>query len=134
MPVVKPFFDTNVVLYALSDESWRKERVADRMSGGGVISTQVLAESANVMRRKFKCSMADIEFFHDGLRKVCRIQLIEEVTIRRALGIAERYGFSIYDSVIVSTALEAGCTMLHSEDMQHGQVIEGSLTINDPFL
>ncbi len=47
--------------------------------------------------------------------------------------IAERYGLSIYDALIVSAALMAGCRTLYSEDMQDGQVIEGLLTIRNPF-
>lgn len=134
MPGGKAFFDTNVVLYSLSNEPWRKQRVAEWMSGGAVISTQVLAESANVMRRKFKLDLADIQDFHDVLLGACEIRLIETATVQHALEVAARYGFSIYDSLILATALEAGCSTLYSEDMQHGQVIEGTLTIFDPFL
>jgi predicted nucleic acid-binding protein len=50
----------------------------------------------------------------------------------QALRIAERYGFQIYDSLIVAAALEAGCTTLYSEDMQDGQSID-TLTIRNPF-
>lgn len=71
MSGVDPFFDTNVVLYALSADPGRKERVADRLSGGGVLSTQVLAESANGMRRKFGCGLDEIEMFHDALLAAC---------------------------------------------------------------
>ncbi|BBL77433.1 PIN domain-containing protein [Methylomagnum ishizawai] len=134
MPGDASFLDTNVVLYGLSTDLWRKERVADRLSDGGVLSTQVLAESANVMRRKFGRSVAEIEAFHDILLDTCRVRVIESATIRRALGVAERYGFSIYDSLIVATAMEAGCRTLYSEDMQHGQVIDHRLTIVNPFI
>jgi predicted nucleic acid-binding protein len=54
-------------------------------------------------------------------------------THKRALSIAERYGLSIYDALIVSAALLAGCTMLYSEDMQDGQIIDRQLTIRNPF-
>jgi predicted nucleic acid-binding protein len=134
MSDVDAFFDNNVVLYSLSNEAWRKERVAHLMSGGGVLSTQVLAESANVMRRKLKLDIADIEAFHDVLLEACRIRLVEPATVRHALEVSGRYGFSIYDSLIVATALEAGCTTLHSEDPRHGQVIEEALAIINPFL
>ena len=50
------------------------------------------------------------------------------------LDIAERFGFSLYDSMIVSSALQFGCTILYSEDMQHGQEIDGQLVITNPFL
>ena len=51
----------------------------------------------------------------------------------RALDLRERYGFSFYDSLIIAAALEAGCTRLYTEDMQHGQQIQG-LAIENPFL
>ena len=45
----------------------------------------------------------------------------------------ERHKFSIYDAMIVAAALEAGCTTLFSEDMQHGQLIAGRLGVVNPF-
>ena len=53
---------------------------------------------------------------------------------RIGINVAERYGFSIYDSMIVAAALQAGCDILYSEDMQHHQLIEGSLTVINPYL
>jgi predicted nucleic acid-binding protein len=54
-------------------------------------------------------------------------------THEAALRIAARYGYQIYNSLILAAALEAGCTVLYSEDMQDGQKID-SLTIRNPFL
>ena len=133
MPDVEPFFDTNIVLYALSKDFQRKEQVAELLNEGCTLSTQVFAESANVMRRKFRCSIAEIENFHDALLDVCRLRRIESSTIRRALQVAGRYGYSLYDSLIIATALEADCERLYSEDMQHGQLIDKRLTIINPF-
>jgi len=50
-----------------------------------------------------------------------------------ALGLAEQHGFHIYDALIVAAALEAGCTTLYTEDLRSGQVIDGRLTIQNPF-
>lgn len=133
MPAVDSFFDTNVVLYALSSEAAKKHRVADLLSRGGVLSTQVLAESANVMRRKWGRSIEEIRDFHDDITAACRVRLIGRDTVGLALRVAERYGFSIYDSLIVAAALEAGCATLYSEDMQDGQLIEGRLRVVNPF-
>ena len=46
---------------------------------------------------------------------------------------SEKYNFSYYDSIIVSTALENECNIVYSEDMQHSQIIENKLTIINPF-
>jgi predicted nucleic acid-binding protein len=54
-------------------------------------------------------------------------------THRAALRICERYGFSMYDGLILAAAVEGRCTKFYSEDMQHGQVVEG-LRIENPFL
>jgi predicted nucleic acid-binding protein len=51
-----------------------------------------------------------------------------------ALKVFEKYGYSIFDSLIIAAALELGCNTLYTEDMQHGQVIEGTLKITNPFL
>ncbi len=58
---------------------------------------------------------------------------IEISTHEAALTIAENYGYEIYDALIVAAALEAGCATLCSEDLQHGQLIDGKLTIRNPF-
>ncbi|WP_411728328.1 PIN domain-containing protein [Methyloglobulus sp.] len=52
---------------------------------------------------------------------------------RRGLDLQSRFGFSFYDSLIVAAALESDCTRLYTEDLQHGQKIEG-LTIENPFI
>jgi predicted nucleic acid-binding protein len=49
------------------------------------------------------------------------------------LAVAGKYGYKIYDALVVASALEAKCTTLYSEDMQHGQLIEKQLTIRNPF-
>lgn len=52
---------------------------------------------------------------------------------RTAWLLAERYGYSHYDSLILATALMIGCDTLYTEDMQHGQVINQQLTLLNPF-
>jgi len=55
-------------------------------------------------------------------------------TIRKNIELCLRYNFSYWDSQIIASALESGCNILFTEDMQHGQVIEGILTIKNPFM
>lgn len=54
-------------------------------------------------------------------------------THEAALEIAQKYGLGIYDSLIVAAALEAHCSALYSEDLEDGQIINGKLTIRNPF-
>ncbi|MBI5567093.1 MAG: PIN domain-containing protein [Chloroflexi bacterium] len=45
----------------------------------------------------------------------------------------EKYSFSFWDSIIIASALRAGCTTLYTQDMQNGLKVDGQLTIVDPF-
>lgn len=134
MKTAKPFFDTNVLLYLLSADNSKADRAEAIIAAGGVISVQVLNEFASVASRKLKMTYAEIRDALQVARVICSIQAITIDTHDLGLDIAERFGYSLYDSMIVSAALQAGCTLLYSEDMQHGQKIEGRLLISNPFL
>jgi len=88
-------------------------------------------------RRNYKITF-DIPSIRAVINRISQecnsIEPISLVTLNDALAIAERYNFSHYDSLIVVAALQADCTILYSEDMQHGQLIEGRITIVNPFL
>ncbi len=51
-----------------------------------------------------------------------------------ALSLADKYGYHFYDSLILATALAENCTLVYSEDLQHGQLIESTLIIQNPFI
>ena len=68
------------------------------------------------------------------LETSCQVAIITPMTIQHAIEIAERYKFSWFDSLIVATALEAGCDTLYTEDLQHRQIIDGRLTVSNPFM
>jgi predicted nucleic acid-binding protein len=127
------FFDTNVVLYLLSADATKADRAEELISSGGTISVQVLNEFVSVASRKLRMPSSEIREVLSQVRAVCTIEPITIETHDGALHIAERHGLSIYDALIVSAALLAGCRTLHSEDMQDGQVIERQLTIRNPF-
>lgn len=132
MPV-KAFIDTNVVIYALGPNSAKTSLAAPLFSNNPVISTQVLSETANVALKKLALPLPETGKLLAMLEATCRVEIVTPATMRRALGIAERYGFSWFDSLIVASALEAECTILYSEDMHHGQVLENKLSIINPF-
>jgi predicted nucleic acid-binding protein len=127
------FFDTNVVLYLLSADVAKANRAEELIALGGTLSVQVLNEFVAVASRKLRMPWSEIRDVLAQIRRVCAIEPITLETHDRALHIAERYGLSIYDALIVAAALLAGCKTLHSEDMQNGQVIEGTLRIRNPF-
>lgn len=127
------FFDTNVVLYLLSADAAKADRAEELLAIGGMISVQVLNEFSSAASRKLGMTWAEIREVLAQVRVVCPVEPMSADTHDKALHLAERYGLSIYDALIVATALLSGCTTLYSEDMQDGQVFERQLTIRNPF-
>ena len=116
----KVFIDTNVLIYGYSeDEPDKRQRAIDCVgSGEAWISTQVLNETINVLKRKFSLSYSQIRDAVQELSEGFPIVLVSVNTIEMALNLAERYQYSYFDSLILASALEAGCQILYSEDLQ----------------
>jgi predicted nucleic acid-binding protein len=127
------FFDTSVLLYLLSDDSVRADRVETLLAARGVISVQVLNEFAVVALRKLKMPLNEVREILDTIRAVCAVEPITVETHDRGLAVFERYRFSLYDSMLVATALISGAKILYSEDLQHGQIIDNQLRVTSPF-
>jgi predicted nucleic acid-binding protein len=119
-PMNAEFVDTNVVLYSLSDDGVKRRRALMILVDRPVLSLQVLNEAANVMRRKLGFAIPAIREMVLRWLVESRLHPLAPSTLLSALGVAERYGFSHYDSLIIAAALEAGCATLYSEDLQHG--------------
>lgn len=127
------FVDTNVLVYLASGDVQRADRAEAILAEGGTISVQVLNEIANVMRRKMRMSWPDTNVFLDTIRALLTVEPVTVATHEQGLVVSERYGLSIYDAMIVSAALLAGCETLLSEDMQDGLIVDGRLRIINPF-
>ncbi len=128
-----PFFDTSVLLYLLSCDSAKADRVETLLSTRGVVSVQVLNEFAVVALRKLKMPLNEIREILDTIRAVCAVEPITIEIHDRGLAVLERYRFSLYDSMLVAAALIAGAKIIYSEDLQHGQVIDNQLRVTNPF-
>lgn len=128
------FCDTNILLYRFMHDP--KSHISKAlMVEPFAISVQVLSEFANVARRKLRVDWDEINTRLILVR--ASASSIYPITLENhALGLhfAERYQLAVHDSMIVASALLAGCDTLYSEDMQHGMVIEGRLTIRNPFI
>lgn len=136
MPAEAPsaaFLDSNVLIYALGCDVAKKAVAVALLESEAIISTQVLGEIANVMRRKlgFTPQQAD-EIIADMIRRM-DVVLVAPQTILSALRLAQRYSLSHFDAQIVASALEAGCEVLYSEDMLAGQVFDERLRVVNPF-
>lgn len=130
----KPFLDTNVLIYAFSDTDIRQAQATSLITFGGTVSVQILNEFANVAQRKLgKPWSAIVIALNDTLELLDPPLPVTIETHRRALDISRRYGFGIYDSLVLSAAKGANCRVLYTEDLQHGQEIDGVL-VQNPFL
>ena len=133
MARTETFFDTNVLLYLLSGDVSKADRAEKLLAAGGVISVQVLNEFASVASRKLGMSWMEIREVLETVQAVCRVEPISLEMHDRGIALSERYGFAVYDSMILASALLAGCNLLFTGDLQDGQSIDGSLTVRNPF-
>ncbi|SDG48076.1 Predicted nucleic acid-binding protein, contains PIN domain [Dyadobacter soli] len=130
------FLDSNILIYSYSSTELKKQNAARMLvaENESFISTQVLNELCNILLKKF--GYGQLEAKH-AVEENCTnnsLFTIQRETVLQACEIAARYKFSFYDSLIVSAALQCGCGILFTEDMQDGQVIDDQLLIRNPFL
>ena len=129
---MKPFIDTNILVYTATSDPKERQAVAC-LRGGGVTSVQVLNEFVHVARRKLRRDWPQIDLaislFRASLDDVLSLTLDTHVS---AVSLARQHGLPIYDALIVASAIEAGCDTLFSEDLQHGRRF-GQLVIVNPF-
>ncbi|MEP6885842.1 MAG: PIN domain-containing protein [Gammaproteobacteria bacterium] len=127
------FFDTNILIYAFAKDEPRGSQAEALIAAGGVIGVQVLNEFTNVTRRKLRWRWSDIER---------AIKVIEDLLgparpltgaiHAQAVVLARDHSLSFYDALIVAAAIDAGCRLLNSEDLQDGQKF-GTVTVENPF-
>jgi predicted nucleic acid-binding protein len=137
----KFFLDTNIFVYTFDDgDLGKRDRartlVAEALSESrGIISYQVIQEFLNAALRKFAkpLTAADAErYLKVVLEPLCAVFAGFDL-YHQAIDITERWKYSFYDSLIIASAHQAGCSVLYSEDLQHGQKI-GNLRILNPFV
>lgn len=128
------FLDTNVLVYAHSQGDYRTDTARQLLFNGGVVGVQVLNEFASVARAKLGLNWAEVQEAVESIVILCpNPRALSIDTHLHALDLSKRYGFSIWDGLIVAAAVEARCSKLLTEDLQHGQTI-GKLTVVNPFL
>lgn len=132
------FIDSNVWLYALVLRPGEEKRHATACRlivhpARYVISEQVIAEVSSNLLHKAGMAEAPLQALVESFYQRCRVIAPGPALHRRGSGLRQRYRFSYWDSLIVAAALEAGCSTLYSEDMQHGLVVDEVLTVLNPF-
>jgi predicted nucleic acid-binding protein len=127
--------DTNVLVYLHEAEANSKKTIAiDLMASSPVISNQVLSEYLNVLRRLLKLPKEQVLNNALSWLRFGEIIPVDFDTLKLAQELIQRYDFQLFDGIIVAAALEARCTILYSEDMQHELLVNGKLRIINPFL
>jgi predicted nucleic acid-binding protein len=127
--------DTNVLVYCHSSDEVDKQEIATSLFAYyPVVSTQVLSEYLNVVKRTLKLSKDEIMDICLQNIELCILQPVSLTTLKSAKNLIDRYDFQLFDSIVVASALEANCHILYSEDLQHGLVVEQRLEIINPFL
>lgn len=134
----RTFVDTNVLVYAVDQNEAEKQRVAIAAvaalpPGTGVVSAQVLQEFYVTATRKIVDPLTHVE----AAREVGRLARFEVVAhdaslVQSAIDLQERVGISLWDALILRAASSAGCERVLTEDLNHGQVIDG-VRVEDPF-
>jgi predicted nucleic acid-binding protein len=128
------FLDSNILVYAFTADP-RASRAQALLELGCVIGVQGLNEFANVAKRKLLMNWAEIREALSAIRAVCRTIVPMDVeTTTDAVRIADRYGCTFFDALMIAAALRADCGILWSEDMQNGLVIDRRLRIANPFV
>ena len=136
----KYFIDTNIFIYAFDSKNPEKQDRANRIikaaldQQNGCISYQVVQEFINVTTRKFAVPLSVPEckmFLENVLYPLCDVFSSFDLYLH-SLDIMDRWKFGFYDSLIIAAAIQADCTILYSEDLQHNQKIQ-QLTIINPF-
>lgn len=134
MTAPSEFLDTNVLVYSFCDDP-RSVRAEALLAKGCASGVQALNEFANVARRKLAMEWREVRDALDAIKVLLApIAPLAIETHLAGIEIAERYQLSIYDAMMIAAALQLGCTTFWSADLQDGLVVEGRLTIRNPFV
>ncbi|MSQ51502.1 MAG: PIN domain-containing protein [Betaproteobacteria bacterium] len=130
------FIDTNVFVYLYSGDESAKKAAAIAVLGRGTacVTTQVLGELAHVLTKKFLLPTIKVQSVLHEVCDACEVHPVTPELIFAALRLREQYRYGFYDSLIIAGARMTGSEILYSEDMQQGQVIDGVLAIQSPFV
>lgn len=133
MTELKVFIDSNIIVYLVDNRSKEKTKKAqDFLSPDFFISTQVIAENVNVCLKKLHLNKETTFDFARRILNRFRILQITEATLLKSFEISIKYQLSSWDSIIIATAILNNCSIIYSEDMQDGLIVENSVTIINP--
>ena len=134
----KVFIDSNIFIYAYTGDDEQKHSVARDLLRYNVLNNKIIL-SVQILN-EFYAVMAKYKYPHSEI-KLCLNEIIEQVTvmpleletIKRCIFIKEKYCYSWWDSLVLTSALENDCVILYSEDLRCNQIVENKLEIVNPF-
>ena len=129
----KPFVDSNVILYLLSGDGAKADRAQAVLQAGGVISVQVLNEVTSVCLRKLKMPWQEVDALLLAIKAACDVLPLTVTSHEKAVELSKQFQLSFYDANIVASAILSGATVLLSEDMHSGLLVDG-LVIQNPII
>lgn len=132
----KVLVDSNVWIYAFMQGNDARVEAATKLIAEAdsiIISTQIINEVCNILLRKYRASNQTIANYINYFYEEYTVVILDELTLKLASEQRIKHTFSFWDSLIVATGVQNRCTMLYSEDMQHGFTIQNMRIIN-PFI
>lgn len=132
------FIDTNIIVYGIIEKDVEKhnkvKELFESLKNKEVfISIQIVNEVYSALTKN-KIEHERIEKYINELNELFNIEIINFETVKKAMNIKKKYGYSYWDSLVLSSAIENHCSIVYSEDMQNSQIIEKKIRIVNPFL
>ena len=136
-PTESYFIDTNLWLYAFieGDDPHKTDRAKSLIETQNVfyVSAQVINEVCVNVIKKAHFSEPQVQQLIESFYAKYMVVELSKSLLLKASTLREQYAFSFWDSMIVSSALHANVSVLYSEDMQDGLVVENRMRIINPL-
>ena len=129
-----PFLDTNILVYAFGSDA-RARTAKALLDEPFIIGVQTLNEFGLAARRKLGMSWIAVEISVDAILELASESVVNTTLadVRHSVRLADQHQIALFDALMLAIALHAGCDTFYSEDMHHGLVIDGQMTLLNPF-
>lgn len=128
-------FDSNILIYAFGPQNEVKKEIAkDILTKCHKINLQTINETLYVLQRKFNYSTTELNGIIQFLKQNFQVQNMNVSIVESAVQIMNDSKYTFWDCMMLAATLEANCDIIYSEDMQHNYIVNGKLTIINPFL
>lgn len=127
--------DSNVLIYAFAqNDDFRKNIAKDIIAKCNILSIQAINETSYILLKKYNFPKEQLEQVILFLKEQFIISSLTTNTLDQTIILCKKYNFSFWDSMMIAAALDNHCTVIYTEDLSHGQLIENRLRIINPFI